>query len=227
MAHSDGAPNVDGHVVRELCKRLGVGKTKSSRLHLQGDGISESMVKVLKSCIQKQVDLHGVNWDLYLHSAMCAARTSVHSSTGFAPSQMVLSSNIKLSVDLLTANNVKDIQDKPKKHSERQARQFVSELGKEIKRTFVQAQASLNNSRNKTKPQYDKKMTSHQFIVGDYVILWHPYQVPGLSRTWQPNWKGPFQIHCLVDNCNCYPDEWRRTVKPSYTCESIETSIST
>ena len=46
--HSDGAPNVDGHVACELCKFLGAGKTKSSRLHLQGDdGISESIVKVL------------------------------------------------------------------------------------------------------------------------------------------------------------------------------------
>ena len=56
--HSDGASNVDSHVVHELCKLLGIGKTKSSCLHGQGDSMSESMVKVLKSCIQKQVDLH-------------------------------------------------------------------------------------------------------------------------------------------------------------------------
>ena len=32
--HSDGASNVDVHVVCELCELLSVGKTKSSRLHL-------------------------------------------------------------------------------------------------------------------------------------------------------------------------------------------------
>ena len=68
---------------------------------------------------------------------------------------------------------------------------------------LVQAQASLNTSRNKMKAQYDKKMTSHQFNVGDYVMLWYPYKVSGLSRTWQPNWKGRCQIHCLLGNCNC------------------------
>ena len=57
--HSGSASNVDSHVVRELCKLLGIGKTKSLRLHLQGDGISGLMVKVLKSCIQKQVDSTG------------------------------------------------------------------------------------------------------------------------------------------------------------------------
>ena len=182
---------------------MGVGKTNSSRLHPQGDGISESMVKVLKSCIQKQVDLQGLDCDLYLHSAMYAARTSVNSSTGFAPSQMVLGSHIKLPVDLLTTNDVSVLQDKPKNHSQRQPQQFVSQLGKEVKRTFVQAQASLNTSRNKMKVQYDKKTTSHQFKVGYYVMLWYPYKVSGLSQTWQPNWKGPFRIHCLVGNCNC------------------------
>ena len=70
--HSDGASDVDVYVVHELCKLLGTGKTKSSHLHPQRDGISESMVKVLKSCIQKQVNLHGVGWELYLHSAMYA-----------------------------------------------------------------------------------------------------------------------------------------------------------
>ena len=100
--NNDGASSVDGHVVRELCKLLKVGKTKSSCLNLQGDGISESMVEVL-------------------HSAVYAARRSVNSSAGFAPSQMVLRSHIKLPVDLLTTKNIRDLQDKPRNHSQRQA----------------------------------------------------------------------------------------------------------
>ena len=46
---SDGCPNVDGHIIRELCLLLGIGKSKSSHLHPQGDGLSESLDKVLKS----------------------------------------------------------------------------------------------------------------------------------------------------------------------------------
>ena len=61
--HSDGAPNVDGCIMHEVCNLLGIGKSKSSRLHPQGDGLSEAMVKQTKSCIQKQVDTHGRNWD--------------------------------------------------------------------------------------------------------------------------------------------------------------------
>ena len=51
--HSDGASNVHGSVMQEVSKILGIGKSKSSRLHPQGDGISEAMVKQVKSCVQK------------------------------------------------------------------------------------------------------------------------------------------------------------------------------
>ena len=42
--HSDGAPNVHGEVMNELCKLIGTVKSKSSRLHPQG---AESTVKPL------------------------------------------------------------------------------------------------------------------------------------------------------------------------------------
>ena len=109
---SDGCPNVDGHVIRELCLLLGIGKSKSSRLHPQGDGLSESLVKVLKSRVQKQVDQHGSNWDLYIQSAMYAMKTSITPSTGFTPAEMILGFHIKLPVDLLTSN-IQDLQSKP------------------------------------------------------------------------------------------------------------------
>ena len=67
--HSDGANNVHGSVIRELNNYLGINKSKSSRLHPQGDGISEAFVKQMKTCVQKQVNKHGSDWDLYLQPA--------------------------------------------------------------------------------------------------------------------------------------------------------------
>ena len=59
-----GASNVHGEVIKELCKLIGTVKSKSSRLQPQGDGMAESTVKILKSCVQKQVDQFGQDWDL-------------------------------------------------------------------------------------------------------------------------------------------------------------------
>ena len=66
---TDGANNVDGHVMRQVSELLGILKSKSSRLHPQWDGLSEAVVKLVKSIMQKQIDIYGDDWDLYLQSA--------------------------------------------------------------------------------------------------------------------------------------------------------------
>ena len=48
--HSDGCSNVHGEVMKEVLKLLGINKTKSSRLHPQGDGLAESFVKTQDMC---------------------------------------------------------------------------------------------------------------------------------------------------------------------------------
>ena len=75
--HSDGASNVHGSVMQEVAEIFGIGKSKSSRLHTQGNGLSEALVKQMKSCVQKLVDQYGYNWDLYLQSA------GIHTCTMF------------------------------------------------------------------------------------------------------------------------------------------------
>ena len=69
--HSDGANNAHGYFVKELCKILraykklykilGSYKSKSSCLHPQCDGLSVAFVKVLKLCVQKQVETHRID----------------------------------------------------------------------------------------------------------------------------------------------------------------------
>eukprot|EP00112_Aurelia_sp_Birch-Aquarium-sp1_P022657 Seg647.2 transcript_id=Seg647.2/GoldUCD/mRNA.D3Y31 product="hypothetical protein" protein_id=Seg647.2/GoldUCD/D3Y31 len=91
--HSDGASNAHGCVMQEACKLLGIGKSKSSRLHPQGDGLAEAMVKQVKSCIQKEVDSHGRDWDLQLQSAVYAIRSNPNNNTKVTPSELIFVQN--------------------------------------------------------------------------------------------------------------------------------------
>ena len=104
--HSDGAPNVHGEVMNELCKLIGTVKSKSSRLHPQGDGMAESTVKLLKSCIQKQVDQFGEDWDLYLHSTAFAIRTNINGSTKYTPAELILGDNLRRPIDVSVSCDV-------------------------------------------------------------------------------------------------------------------------
>ena len=78
-------------------KFLGISKSKSSRLHPQGDGTSEAFVKQMKSCIQKQVNDHGSDWDLHLQTTAFAIHNNIAHSTKFTPSELMLGTGTKLS----------------------------------------------------------------------------------------------------------------------------------
>ena len=200
--HSDGATNVDGCIMHEVCNLLGIGKSKSSRLHPQGDGLSEAMVKQVKSCIQKQVDTHGRNWDHHLQASAYAIRTSVSTSTNVTPAELVFGAKISTPVHLLTTPSPIPVTSSLPNHV-KQAKIFANELGDSIKKTASQVQASLAASRNKMKKQYDTHAKEHHYQVHDKVMLWHPNKKKGISRCWQPNWSGPWTITRLIGDLNC------------------------
>ena len=194
--HSDGASNVHGKVMEEVARRLGVHKSKSSRLHPQGDGMAESFVKQLKVCIQKQVEKNGSDWDLYLDSTAFAIRSNTTYNTKFSPAELVIGAKLVQPIDDIVDNV-------PKTYPEKQAHAFAKQLTDKLKESYIIANENLKLSRNKMKEQYDKKASAHSFSVGDNVMLWKPYKRNKLSRCFQPNWDGPWVIQYFTGDSNC------------------------
>ena len=201
--HSDGASNVHGSVMQEVAKILGIGKSKSSRLHPQGDGISEAMVKQVKSCVQKQVDQYGRNWDLYLQSAVYAIRSSVNNSTKVTPAELILGAKLSLPTRLLCSESSKQLVEQSAAHHVKQAQAFACDVGKRLKNSFADVRNTLNKSRERMKNQYDKNTSKHHYKINDTVMLWNPPQKKGISRCFQPKWSGPWTITHLVGDLNC------------------------
>ena len=195
--HSDGANNVHGEIMKELCKHIGTVKSKSSRLHPQGDGMAEAIVKLLKNSIRKQVDIHGSDWDQYAQATAFALRTSINRGTNCTPAELVLGSNLVRPIDVSTAP------DHSTTFAQKQAHQFASELTNTIERSSSVVQENLLRSRNKMKAAYDKKKSHHEFSVGDSVMLWWPYFRKGVPRSFQPKWRGPYVIKELIGSTNC------------------------
>ena len=157
--HSDGAQNVDGCVIHELCLILGIGKPKSSRLHPQGDGLSEAMVKTVKSCVQKHVDTMGKDWDLHLQSSVYAICTSLTKSTGFSLAELIFGTSLKTPIELLATTNPKELQIPSQHHHRKQAQQFASTLGSQLQQSFSNVQGQLFRSRQQMKQQYNRHTT--------------------------------------------------------------------
>ena len=62
---------------------------------------------------------------------------------------------------------------------------------------------SLKKSRDAMKTSYDKKTNNLEFNIGDKVMLWKPYKKSGISRCFQPNWHGPWDIVEYTGSTNC------------------------
>ena len=192
--HSDGANNVHGLVIQELNKFLGISKSKSSRLHPQGDGTSEAFVKQIKSCIQKQVNDHGSDWDLHLQTTAFAIRNNIAHSTKFTLSELMLGTKLSQPIDQFVES--------PPKSFAKQAIDFAKNVKAKIENSTKIVQQNLQKSRNNMKKEYDKKVKGSPIHVGDYVMLWKPYKRNGLSRCFQPNWDGPWKVDSFTGHYN-------------------------
>ena len=225
--HSDGATNVHGDIMKELSRHLGIEKSKSSRLHPQGDGMAEAFVKQTKSCIQKQVDQNGVNWDLFLQPTAFAIRSNIGLHTQLTPAELVLGSKLRQPVDTVFPSHTKSFQ-----HG--QSKKFAAKLRDRIKQCTVSVNNNLKKSRDVMKTSYDKSAKRHNFNVGDEVMLWKPYKKKGLSRCFQPNWDGPWHIieHTSETNCkinkgsqelNVHFNQLKRCSPRNVTLEYVDT----
>ena len=195
--HSDGAQNVHSEVIKELCKLIGTVKSKSSRLHPQGDGMAEAMVKIMKQCVKKQVDSHGKDWDLYLQPTAFAVRSSINSGTKHTPAELVLGENVMRPIDLSAPNLI------PPSFATKQANKFAKDLSSKIKSSSEIVNKTLTKSRDAMKRTYDRKKSRHSISVGDSVMLWWPYFKKGVSRTFQARWRGPYVVRQLFGDTNC------------------------
>ena len=137
--------------MKELCRQFGVDKSKSSRLHPQGDGMAESFVKQLKSCVQKQVDKNGGNWDLFIQSTAFAIRTNMAYNTKCTPAEVMLGEKISQPIDHVVEDNSKI------SYNKKHAASFAKDLKLRIQTSKDIVNRNLAASRGKMKEQFDKK----------------------------------------------------------------------
>ena len=93
--------------------------------------------------------------------------------------------------------------DRRSSFSSKQAHGFASSLCRKIDESIKVVNNNLQQARERMKTTYDKRNSSHKLLVGDFVMLWWPYTTKGISRAFQPKWKGPYQIIRIISNTNC------------------------
>ena len=98
--HSDQGRNFESALVREVCKLLGIRKSRTTAYHPQGDGLVERMNRTLVESLSKYVDTNQKDWDKWIATVLFAYRTSAQSSTGYSPYELLFGRTARLPVDI-------------------------------------------------------------------------------------------------------------------------------
>ncbi|XP_066026236.1 uncharacterized protein [Pocillopora verrucosa] len=85
----------------ETCQLLSINKTLSSAYHPKGNGQVENLHKNLRSMLKARVEDNPATWDEHLDFCLMAYRSSVHSSTGHNPFELMFGRKMTTPLDVM------------------------------------------------------------------------------------------------------------------------------
>ena len=99
--HADQGRQFESQLMSEVCKLLGIHKTRTTPYHPQSDGLMErfnrTMLNMLAACAKD----NPFDWEKHIRKICMECNSSVQASTGFAPFYLMFGWRAKLPVDII------------------------------------------------------------------------------------------------------------------------------
>ena len=187
--HSDQGRNYESNIFRNLCKLLGIRKTRSSARHPQGNGQVERFNRTLIKMIRAYIEEDQTDWDLYLHCLTAAYRATSHESTNFTPNMLMLGREVRLPGEIITQQSVPSNEDT--KYGD-----YVDNIKEHLENAHIIAQKHLQTNAKRHKELYDAKADLQSFNKGDFVWYLAEIRKEGVNPKLQSPYIGP----CVIIN---------------------------
>jgi hypothetical protein len=191
--HSDQGRNYESEIFAELCRMLGVRKTRSSPRHPQCNGQAERFMRTLVTMIKAYIKDEQLNWDLNLGCLAGAYRASVHDATGFTPNYLMLGREVRTPAELVhtslsTTGEVVDSYGS-----------FVDNLRERMQKAHLVAREHLQTANKRQKDSYDVKTKLTRYEPGEAVWYLSEARKQGVCPKLQATYEGPYVI---IDKLN-------------------------
>ena len=184
--HSDQGRNFESQVFTEMCKLLGIEKTRTTPLHPQSDGMVERYNRTLEHQIAMFVNDNQKDWDQHISLLLMAYRTATHESTGLTPAKMMMGRELRVPLDLLMGT--------PPESNQTSKPSYVEKLKESLNIAHNYARKRLRITTDRMKTRYNLDATATRLDVGTQVWLYRPRRKKGLSPKLSKNWVGPYII---------------------------------
>ena len=107
--HSDQRKQFESELVAEVCKLLGILKTRTPPHHPQSDGLIERFNSTLLSMLGTVASENPFNWESHLRPLSLAYNTSVHPTTGDTPFFLMFGQQVQMPIDLVYGKSPSDV----------------------------------------------------------------------------------------------------------------------
>ena len=185
--HSDQGTNFESELFAEMCKLLGIKKTRTTAYNPKSDGLVERFNRTLMNIIAMLVeeDTCDRDWDELLPYATSAYRSTPQESTGETPNMMMLGRELRLPIELTMPSFPVE---------EEVIGDFTEKLRENFQEAHKRAEQVTGKSARKQKKMYDRHTTETGLQENQFVWLFDPSKKKGVSPKLQLRWKGPFLI---------------------------------
>ena len=180
---SDNGPQFVSNSFEKFLKSKGIAHVKASPYHPQGNGVIERMHRTLTNIIAKCTETKG-NWAQVVPMALYFLRCMPCRSTGLSPFALKHGWEPTLPLQLLYKRLVQDdlgpidLED------------WVMENSDRVQRMRDLAVATLNQTTDQRKREWDRKAQTRIFVKGDKVYL----RKSGLNTKLSDSWVGPYVV---------------------------------
>ena len=193
---TDQGSEFESHLFQELCRRMEIEKIRTTPYKPSTNGCVERFHKTLNAMLGKIVQNNQRDWDDRLQSVMAAYRAAKHSSTGFSPNQLIFGRENRAPIDLVLGEVSED-----KQHYDSYD-EYVLQFQNRLRESYALAREHLEAAAERRKNEYDIKVKSAKFSVGQWVWYYYPRRYVKRSPKWSKNYDGPFLIVKVISPCD-------------------------
>jgi len=204
---SDQGGEVDGTVMREICKLLGIEKLRTTGYKPSTNAQIERFHRTLNSMIGRVISEKQKEWDTLLPYVMAAFRASVHESTGFTANLLMLNREVRAPVDIALGLQ-------PPETTEGTYDDFVEEIERRQRIAYDVVRKHLDLTALRAKKYYDLTVRPRKFGVGDWVYLYCPRRYQGKADKWLRKYSGPYLVVQVLGPMNVRVQKFRSRGRP-------------
>ena len=185
--HSDQGRNFESSVFQEMCRILGIAKTRTTPYNPKSDGMVERYNRTIVNAVALMVQPHQGqrDWDEYLPYVGFAYRASVQASTGESPNMMMMGREVHLPLDLVVGMVPEERECET---------EYVEDLREQMRAIHARARHALDISTRRQKKNYDRSRHGPVYEEGQFVWLYDNRRRTGLSRKLGLPWQGPYLV---------------------------------